>query len=265
MTFIDRPGMSQVRQAMPSWSTSNLKLARSIGQTRSMMVAVPIPAPMQSVTRAVACWRRSSSSRTVPEQHRARGAERVAERDRAAVDVDPVGIEPECLEVAQHHRREGLVDFEQVDVAERHAGPAEQLVGDVDGSGEHQGRIGADVGEGPDPGPRRPAEPLAGVARSDQDRCGAVDDAGRIARVMDVLDALDVRMRLDRHGVEAGGLAQRSEGRLEGAERLHVGLRPQVLVAIEDRETVHVPHRHDRAREAALGPGGGGAAWLWTA
>src|SRR4029450_4945725 len=34
--------------------------------TRSMMVAVPIPAPMQSVTRAVCAPVRSSSSSTVP-------------------------------------------------------------------------------------------------------------------------------------------------------------------------------------------------------
>ena len=35
-------------------------------QTRSMMVAVPMPAPMQSVTSAVFRSRRSSSSSTVP-------------------------------------------------------------------------------------------------------------------------------------------------------------------------------------------------------
>src|SRR5689334_24337963 len=35
-------------------------------QTRSMMVAVPMPTPMQSVTSAVSLSRRSSSSSTVP-------------------------------------------------------------------------------------------------------------------------------------------------------------------------------------------------------
>ena len=71
-TFIDRPGMSQVTSATPSASVSKRKLVRfmaktpSCDQTRSMMVAVPMPPPMQSVTSAVLLPVRSSSSSTVP-------------------------------------------------------------------------------------------------------------------------------------------------------------------------------------------------------
>ena len=81
-----------------------------------------------------------------------------------------------------------------------------------------------------------------------------------VAGVVDVGDALELGVLEDRHGVEAGhGLAHVLEGGLERAERLHVGLGAHVLVAVEERQAVDVGDRDDRAGEAALGPGAGGA------
>ena len=78
---------------------------------------------------------------------------------------------------------------------------------------------------------------------------------GRIAGVMDVVDALDFRMRLDRHRVEAAHLSHRHEGRLQLAERLHRRGGTHVLVLGEKREAVDVLHRDHRILEAALVPG----------
>src|SRR5690348_15767728 len=55
------------------------------------------------------------------EDPRARGADRVAERDRAAVDVDLVLVDPEHPDRVQRHRREGLVDLPQIDVVDLEA------------------------------------------------------------------------------------------------------------------------------------------------
>ena len=98
-----------------------------------------------------------------------------------------------------------------------------------------------------------------GFARAEQHRRGAVDDARRIAGVMDMDDALDLRMRLDGDRVEAALLAHHDERRLQRGERLHVGLRPHVLVMIEQGEAVDVEDRRDRILEAAVLPGRGGA------
>ena len=54
----------------------------------------------------------------------------------------------ERLHVAQHHRGERLVELEQVDVVERHAGLLQHLLGHVDRTGQHDRRLGADIGEG---------------------------------------------------------------------------------------------------------------------
>ena len=48
--------------------------------------------------------------------------DRVAEGDRPAVDVDLVPVGLVQLTPREHHRREGLVDLEQVDVVHGHAG-----------------------------------------------------------------------------------------------------------------------------------------------
>src|SRR5690606_33452869 len=56
-------------------------------------------------------------------------AERVAERDRPAVDVEPVHVGAEALHPGERHGREGLVDLVEVDVLELHAGPGERALG----------------------------------------------------------------------------------------------------------------------------------------
>src|SRR5262245_61131874 len=101
--------------------------------------------------------------------HSAGGAERMPQCDGAAVDVDLLGIDVHRLQVAQHDRREGLVDLDEVDVVERHAGALEHLPGDVDRAGEHHGRLRADVGKGLDLGARLEAAAAAGLLVADQD------------------------------------------------------------------------------------------------
>jgi hypothetical protein len=54
-----------------------------------MIVAMPIPPPMHSVMSAVAEPAALELVERGAEEHRAGRAERVAERDGAAVDVDP--------------------------------------------------------------------------------------------------------------------------------------------------------------------------------
>ena len=44
----------------------------------------------------------------------------------------------------QHDRGERFVDLEQVEVVDGHAGLGEQLVGGVDGTGQHQHGVDAD-------------------------------------------------------------------------------------------------------------------------
>ena len=89
---------------------------------------------------------------------------------------------------------------------------------------------------------------------ADQHRGGAVDDAGGIAGVMDVIDVFDVRMRLDGDRIEAAEFAHLHERRLQRGERLHGRARTHVLVLGQDGQPVDVLDRHDRAIEAALVP-----------
>ena len=89
---------------------------------------------------------------------------------------------------------------------------------------------------------------------ADQHRGGAVDDAGGIAGMMDVVDVFDVRMRLDGDRIEAAQFAHLHERRLQGGERLHRRARTHVLVLGQDGEAVDVLYRHHRAVEAAFVP-----------
>ncbi len=74
------------------------------------------------------------------------------------------------------------------------------------------------------------AHRLAAGLGADQHGGGAIDDAGGIAGMVDIVDLLDFRMRLDADGLEAAHFARHLEGRVERGERLHVGRRTHVLV-----------------------------------
>ena len=72
------------------------------------MVAMPYRPPR----------RRSSRTRVVGEAG-AGAAERVAEGDRAAVDVEPLLVDAELADAGEDLGGEGLVELDQVDLVER--------------------------------------------------------------------------------------------------------------------------------------------------
>src|SRR4051812_50213402 len=87
-------------------------------------------------------------------------------RDRAADDVGALVREAQVLHELHRHGGERLVDLQQVDVVDRHAGLGEHLVAGGRGAGEHDRRGGAGGGGGGGAGARGggggPARPLAG-------------------------------------------------------------------------------------------------------
>src|SRR3954465_3802341 len=117
-TFMERPGMSHVTSAMPSASVSTLKFLKAM--------SFPLHAlDDRGCAHAAADAQRHQRGRLVralefvkhgAENHRTGGAKRMAERDRAAIDVDLRIVDVESLDVAQHHGSKGFVEFEQVDI-----------------------------------------------------------------------------------------------------------------------------------------------------
>src|SRR4051794_14635062 len=64
-----------------------------------------------------------------PEDHRAGRAERVAHRDRAAVDVGDLVTDVQVAHEPHRYGGEGLVDLEEVDVSDLETGLGERLAG----------------------------------------------------------------------------------------------------------------------------------------
>src|SRR5277367_1010013 len=77
--------------------------------------------------------------------------------------------------------------------------------------------------------------------------------------MMNMDDALDIRMRLNGDRVEAALLAGNDERSLEGSQRLHVRVRAHVLVMVQHLEAIDVKDRRDRVLEPAFLPGRRGA------
>ena len=115
-----------------------------------------------------------------------------------------------------------------------HLGALQQLLGHVDRAGQHDGRLRTDIGESLDARARLQAHRLAGLLRAQQHGCRTIDDAGRIAGMVHMVDLFEFRIALHGHRVEAAHLAGDDEGGVERGQRLHVGRRAHMLVMIED-------------------------------
>ena len=131
-------------------------------------------------------------------------ADGVSQRDGAAVDVHLVHVGVVNLRPAQHDRGEGLVDLDQVDVAQRHSRLRQHALGGLDRAVEVVVRLRADQCLGTQPGARLEAQRLGLGLVHEQDRGSTVGDLRRGAR--GVQAALDDRFeRGERLG---GGVAQ---------------------------------------------------------
>src|SRR5262245_32802833 len=78
-------------------------------------------------------------------------AERVAEGDRAAVDVEPLLVDPELADAGEDLRGEGLVELDQVDLVELEAGGGEGTGDRLDRADPHVGGVDAGDAGGDDP------------------------------------------------------------------------------------------------------------------
>ena len=100
----------------------------------------------------------------------------MAEGDRAAVDVDPRGVEAERADGREHDDGEGLVHLEQVDVGRDELRRREHLPDGVDGRhGKVLGRP-AGNGGGDDACTRRESVATNRFLARDDERRGAVGD-----------------------------------------------------------------------------------------
>src|SRR6185312_5273298 len=188
-----------------------------------------------------------------PQDHRPRGAQRVAHGDRAAVDVEPLVVDAEVALEFQGDGGERLVDLPQVDVRRRQTGGVQELAGGGGGACEHDGRVRAGNGGGGDPGTRGQG--------------GPVDDARGVPTGVHVVDLLHPVVLLQGDGVEPAVLPHGSEGGAQPGEGLHGGAAADVLVVVQDDQAVLVADRDDGPGEVAfvprvggtlLGPGGEG-------
>ena len=86
-----------------------------------------MPPPMHIVTTHLLGAAPLAFDQRVAGQALAADAVRVADRDRAAVDVEPVHRDAELVAAVEHLHREGLVQLPQVDVVDRQAQALEHL------------------------------------------------------------------------------------------------------------------------------------------
>ena len=107
--------------------------------------------------------------------------DRVAERDRAAVDVDLVPVEAELAAVGEDLGGERLVDLDEVEGVDRQLDPVEQPPDALDRGEEQPLRRDLGLRVADDPGERLEAVPLDRPLAGDDRRRGAVGDAGGVA------------------------------------------------------------------------------------
>ena len=160
----------------------------------------------------------------------------MAQRDRAAVDVDDVHVEAQLAVDRSSLRRKRLVGLDQVEVSDGQAGALQRLAGGLDRADAHDGRIAADRAERADLGQRLEAVRLDKVLGRDDHRSARVVDAGSVAR---------------------GDGAVLLERRAELGQTLEGGVGAAVLVGVKNDGLLLLLdlYRNDLVLEAAGGDG----------
>ncbi len=207
--------------------------------TRSIASAIPCPTPMHIVHSARRAPRRSSSSVAVA----ASRAPLMPSGWPSAI-APPFGLtcarvvrEPEATQHRERLRGESLVELDHVEVADREAEPRHQLLGRGRRPHAHDARRQSRDCGAEHAGARLEAMPLRGALAGDEQRAGAIVDAGGVAG-------------RDR----AAGAKRRAELR----ERLEARL-ARVLVAVDDDRRAFLRrqrHGNDFRREPAARLGG---------
>ena len=151
--------------------------------TVSTIAAMPWPPPMQAVASPRFSAAAPQLERQRQQQARAGHAERMAERDRAAVDVDLVAIEAELLLDGEILRGERLVDLDEIDVVERQAWPSSSTLR-VAGAGPMPISVGSTPTVAQCVSRASGVRPCVfdAVRRREQQRRAAVDDAATRCR-----------------------------------------------------------------------------------
>ena len=136
---------------------------------------------MHMVTRPVALAGALELVEERADQHRAGGAERMAERDGATVDVHLLGLDAELLHGLSGTGANASLISQRSMSLDRHAGALEDLLRGRDGAGQHDHRLGADDDRGDDAGAGLLAELLHVALPRPAARRRTVDDAARVA------------------------------------------------------------------------------------
>src|ERR1700710_2913013 len=192
------------------------------------------------------------------QNHRAGSTERMAHGDGTAVDVELLVGDVQVLLELEHYGREGFVELEQVDVVNRETGAVEHLERGRGRAGQHDHRVGAAGRGGHDACPRGRIDGRPRLFIADRHQCGTVDDSGRVAAGVDMVDLLHPVVLLQRHVIEAAHRGERLERGLELAEAFLGGVGAHVLVMVKDQQTILVADRHHGLGEVATRPRLGG-------
>ena len=108
-----------------------------------------MPPPTHIVTIPYFAFRRFISCSRLGGQLRAGAAQRMPQRDRAAIDIHAVHrIQAQSLDHGQRLRREGFVQFDQVDLVQRQPRQLERLGDGVHRTDPHLLRQASGIGEG---------------------------------------------------------------------------------------------------------------------
>src|SRR5258705_1764944 len=138
------------------------------------------------------------------DQDRSRRADGVAQRNGAADRIHLAVRGARRLHEVKHDGSEGLVDLEQIHVAESETGAIEATLRRFRRRRQHDAGVGADLRHGANAGARFQAEVLTGGGGPDQHGGGAIGDAGGVAGVMHIIETIHLRIAMLDRGLEAG-------------------------------------------------------------
>src|SRR5262249_28108956 len=136
-------------------------------------------------------------------QHSTGGPDRMAEGNRATVDVDLIRVNLQVAHGLKRYHGEGFVDLPQVNILYAHAGLVQRLAAGWRGGGGHDHGLCSHGGQTAHASAWPQPVGTRVLGRGDQDCPRTVDNAAGVAGMVYVLDRPSLGIHAQRHFVEA--------------------------------------------------------------
>lgn len=186
------------------------------------------------------------------EDNREGGKERMENGNGEEIEVDIVVRNIERMNIEKEKRGEGLVKIEKINVRNINIGMFKKILSKIEREGKNKRRLRKDIGKRKNERERIDIEGIERINGEEEKKRREIKDERRIEGMVEMVEGLDLRVRMNEERIEEKNLERNKEGRDKMEKRMNVGEGENMIVKVENGEEVMVIDSDERIIEIEI-------------